>query len=538
MNYKIPKSICNIALLACVCFLASCGEPSSIEETDLAPKVDLGTTIGDLAEAFSINSIPVEGYGVVAGLNGTGSSECPPQIRNYLTQYILQKLPREGTNVEQFINSKDTAVVILRGIMPTTAVANRYFDVEVIALPGTQTTSLKGGYLYGAELKQQGSFGLTIKVLAQAEGPVYIDTIDKSATNKRRGFILAGATVLDKYRITLGLRQPDYKTAKLIRDKLNERFGERTANAISDGQIELKIPDAYVNQKRRFAAIIQSIYLFESENITNERIKVFVRKLATGDRLTSEIHLEAIGNKSIDHLRALLNSSNEQVRFSAARCMLNLDSSEGLETLKDIAQDTDSQYRTAALRTITVAAKRKEAATIARTLLKDEDFDIRIAAYEQLRKLNDITVSHELVGRSFYLEQIAQSEPASIFVSRAGQPRIVLFNAPLYCKDNIFIQSKDGNTTINAPAGQDHVSLIRRHPQKPNMIIKHKSSFKLSDIIRALCEEPVKKKGQGPAGLNVSYEEMIALLKQMTDKGAIKAQFKAGPMPKTGVNIK
>ena len=163
---------------------------------------------------------------------------------------------------------------------------------------------------------------------------------------------------------------------------------------------------------------------------------------------------------------------------------------------------------------------------------------MQLTAYEQLRKMNDIAVLSQLVARNFYLEQIVQIPQKSIFVARSGQPRIVLFGAPIRCRENIFIQSADGNITINAPAGQGYVSIMRKHPTRPNVIIQLESSYELSDIILKLCEEPLKEKGQGQAGLNVSYGEMIALLQQMCEKGAIDAKFHAGPLPKIGTTFK
>jgi len=65
-----------------------------------------------------------------------------------------------------------------------------------------------------------------------------------------------------------------------------------------------------------------------------------------------------------------------------------------------------------------------------------------------------------------------------------------------------------------------------------------KSSLDLADIIRVLCEEPAAKDKQGRGGLGVPYSQMTALLKQMSDKGAIRAEFRAGPLPKIGVNLK
>ncbi|UCF00171.1 MAG: flagellar basal body P-ring protein FlgI [Planctomycetota bacterium] len=532
----------NIAVLLVVGLLMSSCEEAVKDvkgPKELVPEISLGTTIGSLVELFSADSIPVEGYGLVAGLNGTGSVECPPRIRAYLQQYILKQLPTDVLKPDEFISSLNTAVVLVEGIMPRAVGKNQYFDVRITALPGTQTTSLEGGRLYKTELKAAGGFGITIKVLARAEGPVFIDTINPKESNKRIGYILAGGSVLDEYKINLALRQPNYRIASMIRNKLNERFGEGTAEAISPSQIELKVPAKYKDQKQRFISIVKATYLAETTEITRERISTFVKKLAVSeDKDTYEAGLEAIGIDGVGKLGALLNSSNAEVRFRAARCMLNLGSDVGLEALREISSTKNSPYRIAALEAITAAGSRTDAATISRKLLRDDDFSIRLAAYEQLRKLDDISISRELISRDFFLEQITQTQHKGVFVTRSGQPRIVLFGAPLYCHENIFVQSPDGNITINAPSGQPYVSIIRKHPKRPNVILQLKSPYDVSDIIRKLCEEPLKKVGKGGVGLNVSYAEGIALLKEMCYKGALDAKFRAGPLPKIDLIIK
>lgn len=518
-----------------------CEKPDKILEgpKEIAIEIGVETTIGSLVEILSVDSISVEGYGLVAGLNGTGSAECPPQIRAYLKQYILKQLPANVLNPDEFISSMDTAVVYVEGIMPRAFVKNEYFDVKVTALPGTQTTSLEGGRLYRTELKAAGGFGLTIKVLGTAEGPVFIDTIGAREANKKVGYILGGGTVLDEYKINLVLRQPNYRVANAIRNKLNERFGTGTSKAVSPSQIEAEVPAKYKGQKHRFISIVKAIYLTETPELTRGRISTFVRKLAVeGDKDITEAGLEAIGNESVGKLAALLNSSNEEIRLRAARCMLNLGSDVGLEALREIASRKGSPYRVEALEAIRAGASRNDAAVISRKLLRDEDFDIRLAAYEQLRKLNDIAITQELIAGDFYLEQITQTQPKGIFVSRSGQPRIVLFGAPIYCRENIFVQSPDGNITINAPPGQSYVSIMRKHPKRPNVILQLKSSYELSDIIRTLCKESLKKEGKGRVGLNVSYAEGIALLREMCYKGAVEAEFRAGPLPKIGPIVK
>jgi len=534
MGIIIRKMVGVVTALLISCLIVSCGEQGKGVK-DLAPTMDLGITIGSLAEVSWPESIRLEGCSLVVGLRGTGSAECPPQIRAYLAQYILTQFPRRTISIERFISGSDTAVVLVEGIMPAVASRNEYFDVRVTALPSTQTTSLEGGFLLDTELKMAGTFGITTKVVADARGPVFVDKISTSEMNKRLGYVLGRAKILDDYKVTLVLGEPDFRITNSIRNRLNELFGDGIAKPVLPGKLEVKVPAKYREQKQRFISIIKATYLSQGTEITGERIKEFIRKLATlQDADESEIALEAIGNQSLSRLGVLLNVSNEQVRLRAARCMLNLGSDAGLVTLRQIAMDRDSAYRIEALESITTGARRNDAARISQRLLRDDDFHVRLAAYEQLRKLDDIAVSQEVIAGNFYLEQIVQTPHKTIFVSRSGQPRIVLFGAPIRCSDGIFVRSADSDITIDAPAGREYVTLIRKHPRRPGVIAQLKSTFELGDIIRTLCEKPLKKGEQGRGGLGATYADVIALLKQMCDKGAVKVEFWAGPLPKIG----
>ena len=499
---------------------------------ELALPEGLGTPIGTLVEVVTPGLVAVEGYGIVGSLRGTGSGDCPANIRTYLEQYILKQLSEQRMNVDKFIASPDTAVVHVYGVMSTSISAGRHFDVTIAALPGTQTTSLEGGWLYRTELKQLGRVGLATRILATAEGPVFIDTLDSDGSDKRGGYGLGNGTVLGEYPIGLVLRKPDYRTANAIRNRLKERFGPETAKAVTSGQIRLNVPAQYVKRQERFILMVRSMYLSESAEITQKRIKTFIGKLAgSEEKDVSEIALEAIGKESLKKLPALLNSRYEEVRLRAARCMLNLGSDAGLEILRGIAMDKVSSYRVAALEAITLGARRNDAAAIARRLLQDEKFEIRLAAYEQLRKLEDVSVIRIPIGRSFYLDQIARIPHKAIYVSRSREPRIVLFGSPIFCKDNLFIQSANGEITIDSPAGQNYVSVMRKHPTRPTVIGPVKTSLEVGDIIRTLCEEPIRRTEQGRAGLGVSYADMIGLLKQMSEKKAFEAPFLSGPLP-------
>ncbi|MCP4263746.1 MAG: hypothetical protein GY774_40495 [Planctomycetes bacterium] len=529
------KVIFVITAVLVSCFAAGCGEGGGRGVKGLKPAIELGTTIGSLVEMSWPESVQLEGYGLVVGLKGTGSGECPPDIRTYLGQHLQTLFPGRRIDVSKIISGSDTAVVLVEGIMPTIASTNESFDVRVTALGGTQTTSLEGGWLLGTELKATGTFGITTRIVAHAKGTVYLDKFDVSEVNKRIGYVLVGGKVLADYKVILELKDTEFRTTNNIRNRLNELFGDAIAKVILPGRLEVKVPAKYKDHKQRFISIIDMTYLAYNTEIVSERIKIYVEKLAAlQDADESEIALEAVGNHSLSGLGILLKSPNEEVRLRAARCMLNLGSDTGLATLRQIAMDDNSAYRIMALESITAGARRNDAVRISQRLLRDNDFRMRLTAYEQLRKLEDVYMSQELVGSNFYLEQIAHTQQKTIFVTRSGQPRVVLFGTPIECSEGTFVRSKDGNITINAPSGQDYVSIIRKHPRRPGVVVQLKSSFQLSDVIKTLCEKPPKEGRPGKGGLDVPYADVIALLKLMCDKGAVKAEFWAGALPKIG----
>lgn len=537
----IGRNVVLVTAMLLAAFLAfGCGERTADKGPDELSLEGLGPTIESLGRVVAPQPVKVEGYGLVSGLKGTGSAECPPRIRAYLSRYIRRQLPAGGkVDVDKYIDRPDTAAVLVEGIVPPMTAKGRYFDVLVSALPGTQTTSLEGGWLFETELKPAGSFEVATGIPADAKGPIFTDKLGDVKIDSRIGHVMAGGKVLGEYRMGLVLNKPDHATTNAIRNRIGGRFGRDTARATTAGQIELSVPARYSLDPHRFVLMVRALYLTQEPQLNQRRIGTLVRRLADSqDKYASEIALEAIGNECLDELSVLLKSPDELVRLHAARCTLNLGGDAGLLTLRQIALDENSAFRFQALASITIGAARNDAAAVAKLLLRDDNFLIRVAAYEQLRELDDTAVAQEQVAGSFYIERITQTQKKVIFVARAGQPRVVLFGTPILCRGNIFLGSADGNITINAPSGAEYVTIIRKHPKRPDVITQLKSSFEVGEIVRTLCDEPPKEDEGGRGGLGVSYADAIVLLKQMCDKGAVQAEFFAGPMPNFGLNVK
>ena len=128
-------------------------------------------TVGEIAFYQGTSPLRVRGYGLVMGLAGRGSKDCPNHIYKELVQDMYKQHRFSESQVgiksmtpEQLIASTDTAVVTVVGEIPPGSVAGQPIDVYLKALPGTQTDSLTGGYLFPTELEIARSFDAIIVV--------------------------------------------------------------------------------------------------------------------------------------------------------------------------------------------------------------------------------------------------------------------------------------------------------------------------------------------------------------------------------------
>ncbi|MFH1615870.1 MAG: flagellar basal body P-ring protein FlgI [Planctomycetota bacterium] len=531
------------SLFLCCLVLNGCRQSRVLEQKPQAPLLygsEFGTQVSSVAELLATEPIQVQGYGIVGGLGGTGSSHCPPGIRKSLKTYILKRLPKDSDfDIDAFINSTDTAVVRVYGRIPPVASKNEQFDIRVEALSGTDTTSLSAGQLYTMDMRvirRYDEMPVQSRIVAQAAGPVFIDKC-ASQSDLTKGFVLGGGRVLEDRPIAVSLFEPDYQMSSVIRNRLLMRFGEGVAQSKGPGLIYLTPPESYRNAKQRFARLVSMAYLGSDEQMMANRITRFASDLQSSDNKNlSEAALEAIGKPALPALQELLSSQNEEVRLRAARCMLNIGSNAGLNVLSDIAMRGSINHRVAAIDAIGSAASRNNAIAILGKFLGEESFDVSFAAYQQLRRLDDISIISERIGDNFDLDIVTAHGPKIIYVSRSSAPKIVLFGAPIYCEKNIFIRSSDETITINATDQTDYVSIIRTRPERSGPLTPPlRSSFALANIIRRLSEAPSVPAGRKRLpGLAVPYSETTKILQDMVEKGAVHAQFRMGP----GVNIK
>jgi flagellar basal body P-ring protein FlgI len=528
----------NILIVAIsMLLLVGCGESQKSKKKKIEPAqpLQLDRTIGDLAEVVAFNPIPVKGIGLVVGLAGTGSAECPPATRDYLRQYILAQVGQQKTvNPDMMINSTDTAVVLVEGLIPAGAVKQEAFDVRVTALAGTQTTSLADGRLYTTELKLVGRIEEVLtasKTLALAAGPIYIDNIAEPKPDSRIGYILGGGKATQDYQLLLAIFKPDFRTAAAIRNRINERFGRDTATATSENSIFLNLPDEFKDRKQRFIELVRSLYIGTTAVAEDRQIYWLTQKLQTEpEKEKYETGLEALGKPAVNKLLPLLESDDAQTRFSAARCLLNIGDNRALKCLRDFAQDTTSSLRIPAIKAIGDTAEKQDIIAIMNRLVRDDDFNVRYIAYKYLSEFDDASIVRTAIAQDFYIDQVIQLASKTVYVSRKDEPRIVLFGAPIDCEKDIFIESDDGQIIINALPDEKRISIMRKNPVTGELMGPLKTSYRLADVIKTLGDEPAPEDEKQRPCLGAPYSQIVELLKKMCEKGAVKAEFIPGPL--------
>ena len=330
-----------------------------------AESLSIRDTVSSFAYLQGLQPIRVVGYGLVVGLGENGSSECPPDIRGRLVQEMRKRhhLGSESRGLRELhpnelLEDSDTAVVRVSADIPGGALRMTAMDAAVTALPGTQTRSLRGGYLWRCDLKRFRADGATTvvqgKTLAGAEGPVFIRAFDDEGelladVNPRVGSLLGTARVKVNREIRLEIREPSFQTATLVARKINERFPEsrKVADATNPGMVKLNIPREYRGRESEFLALLMHVYLRESPGFVEERTRELGEEVLDPDAPHDDIGLawEAIGKGTLLEVRKLYGDRRAYVNFYSARTGLRMNDVDAVLVMRRHAYDLQSPFQ-------------------------------------------------------------------------------------------------------------------------------------------------------------------------------------------------
>lgn len=239
--------------------------------------------IKDLVDVAGVRSNQLIGYGLVAGLQGTGDGQ-DLRITGQSLQSLLSGLgvsvdgpvsefdlgdslvSLATQNVQQPIQTDNLAAVLVTAEVPPFAKPGQKLDVNLSTV-GT-AESLRGGNLVLTELR-----GIDGEVYALAQGALTVTgiSVDAAGSSVEIGVPTSGripnGAILERLipssfqqssQIVLNVRNSDFSTATAITNTINETFGAGTARSVDGVSIAVLAPEDS-SQKVAFLSEIEQL---------------------------------------------------------------------------------------------------------------------------------------------------------------------------------------------------------------------------------------------------------------------------------------
>jgi flagellar P-ring protein precursor FlgI len=260
--------------------------------------------IRDITTVESVRDNPLIGYGIVAGLRGTGDS----QQTIFTVQTLANVLQRLGVQIPPATaRVNNVAAVFVTAALPPFSRPGTQLDVTVSSIGDAK--SLEGGLLLLTPLA-----GADGQVYAAAQGPITVGgyTAGGRGTVKQinhptvgripAGGIVERALAFDLRsipKLSLLLTEPDYTTAILIAGAINEHLQRTAAVALDSRRVDV---DPGTPTPVSWAALLADL-----ENLTvpaHRRAKVVINERTGTIVMGKDVKLGAVsilhGNLSIE----------------------------------------------------------------------------------------------------------------------------------------------------------------------------------------------------------------------------------------------
>lgn len=503
-------------------------------------------TVGDVTTFSNADPIPVSGVGLVEGLEGTGGPAPAGGYRQMLEHDLQkQRVPR----VKEVLNSPNTSMVLVSGLMPAGARRGDPFDVEITLPGGSRTSSLRGGilrrcllynYAFVRDLSSAPVYAnsdATLKgqPVGVAEGALLVGFGGDEETRARQARIWGGGrSAVDRpLHLLLNSNEQFARVAKIVADRVNAAFqgtlpaGPTTevAHARDKILVLLGIPPQYKHHPAHFMRVVRMVPLEDAPTPTprDGRPRLPYREQLQEDLLdpartvVAALRLEALGGESKRRLRRGLDSDSPLVRFCAAEATAYLGSTAGVDELGRIVQQQPylRAYALTALASLDESACRDKLADL---LNADLDDETRYGAFRALRSLDehDEAVHGELLAETFWLHRVASQTPAMVHVSMSRRPEIVLFGKSQTLEPKFSLLA--GEFAVTAAAGDERCT-ISHFPANGDGGGRVRCSLDLADILKTMAEQ------------GATYPEVVELIRQAEGCRVLSCRVRQDALP-------
>ncbi len=542
------------ALVATLLLLTACGE--LVEHIPDRPKQDRaaatkfvldvdpimrGTVASETAVA-GLSPVVVRGYGLVVGLKESGGRLMPAEVRAMMLQELARHgVGNPGTGVdatpESMLNSPDTAVVVVEGVIAPGSIRGTKFDLRVSALPGSDVTSLEGGRLYTTEMRP-GPLLIGSKqaqILAQGKGNVFINPFvevgatNVDAVNRLVGRILDGGEVSKDLPLKLRLATSSHTRARTIQSAICSTFPREprqkheTAHGENADSIEITVPPSYEGRSEDFIELVRHVPLDTS---ATEVTAMAIRRALIanpGSARDAMWRFRALGKRALPVIQDLYDYTEEDPRIAALEAGAALDDALVAAPLVSMAASGTIANR---LRAITLLGKlgyNPDVDIGLRPLLNDPDPDIRLSTYETLVKRQDRSVSMLDIDGKFDIALIPSTIPM-IYIAQSGRPTIAIFGAETAVSRPLTHAAWGNRLMIKADAGDSELQIFYRPDPEARAEIQIVEP-QLPELLAFLGHQVTVEKPM--PGIGLSYGETIGAIHSLWRAGFIKADFKA-----------
>lgn len=221
--------------------------------------------IKDVAQVEGFRTNQLLGYGLIAGLDGTGdrqNTEFTVQtLANLLQEYRIRVSPDD-------VRVKNVAAVMVTAEIPPYVQPGTRLDAVVSSLGDAR--SLSGGILLLTPLK-----GPDGRVYAVAQGPVNLGGgytavgigARISKNHQTAGRLTAGVLVerpipsetpTTDGKVHINIKQPDFTTAQRVSEAINAALPDAAARPLSPGVVAVAVPLQYRQDPVTFVAMLES----------------------------------------------------------------------------------------------------------------------------------------------------------------------------------------------------------------------------------------------------------------------------------------
>lgn len=217
----------------------------------LAMPAAASVRVKDLATVEGVREVPLVGYGLVVGLDGTGDGRnsmiTVRSVRNMLLRFNIE-VPQERLVV------RNVAAVMVTASLPPFARAGTRIDVTVSSMGDAR--SLEGGTLLLTPLTDREGTVYGVAQGAVSIGGFNVETI--GGERYRKNYAVVGrvplgllierdapTTLPQGDNLTLTLKEPDFTSALRIAAAIDSALGQKLAKPLNASTIAVTVPDQF-----------------------------------------------------------------------------------------------------------------------------------------------------------------------------------------------------------------------------------------------------------------------------------------------------